>query len=248
MLAAHAGFRGSLREVARAAGLAPEKAYSLGLLHDVGRLGLLVAWPQDYSRILEEANQDGVSLLELERQLFNMDHCEVGQLLVEQWKLPADFRTVAGHHHDPPTDSEKPDFLRVAYLGCQMADSLGYWAAKPLEPTPMEELLALLPAEIRERFPSDPQVLTELIERSVTDGTDALNEPAQEFSADRRKTPRAEGTADDSAEAATPAVTVEPEMFKSPEARPLAWDFMIVVASVVSFLCVFIALLYFSRH
>ncbi len=60
-------------------GWAPEQAYSLGLLHDIGRLGLLVAWPDDYSRILEEANRDGgVPLLELERQLLNMDHCEVG--------------------------------------------------------------------------------------------------------------------------------------------------------------------------
>jgi HD-like signal output (HDOD) protein len=238
------------REVARAAGMAPEKAYSLGLLHDIGRLGLLVAWPADYSRILEEANRDGVSLLELERQLFNMDHCEVGQLLVEQWKLPAEFRTVAGHHHDPPTESGKPDYLRVAYLGCQMADSLGYWAARPLAPIPMEELLVLLPAEIRDRFPADAEVLVELIERSVTDGTDALSEPAQEFSTDGRQT-RSAATAGDSPEGTTPPitapVTVEAEMFRPPETRPLAWDFMIVLASVVSFLCVFMALLYFAR-
>jgi HD-like signal output (HDOD) protein len=240
------------REVARAAGMAPEKAYSLGLLHDIGRLGLLVAWPEDYSRILEEANRDGVSLLEMERQLFNMDHCEVGQLLVEQWKLPADFRTVAGHHHDPPTESGKPDFLRVAYLGCQMADSLGYWAARPLQPVPIEELLALLPAEVRERFPADPEVLTELVERSVSDGSDALSEPAQEFSTGRRKTPQSDETAGDSTEGTAPVittpVTVESEMFKAPEARPLAWDFMIVLASVVSFLCVFVALWYFSSN
>ena len=36
-------------------------------------------------------------------------------------------------------------------------------------------------------------------------------------------------------------------MFRPSEARPLAWDFMIVLASVVSFLFVFMALLYFAR-
>jgi HD-like signal output (HDOD) protein len=235
------------REVARAAGMAAEKAYSLGLLHDIGRLGLLVAWPDDYSRILEEANRDGVSLLELERQLFNMDHCEVGQLLVEQWKLPADFRIVAGHHHDPPTESEKLDPLRVAYLGCQMADSLGYWAARPLAPIPLEELLTLLPAGIRDRFPTDAKVLTELVERSVSDGTDALSEPAQEFSIDRRQASRSAATAGESPEGTTPPATQDAEMFKPSETRPLAWDFMIVLASVVSFLIVFVALLYFAR-
>jgi len=234
------------REVARAAGMAPEQAYSLGLLHDIGRLGLLVAWPDDHSRILEEANRDGVSLLELERQLFNMDHCEVGQLLVEQWKLPAEFRMVAGHHHDPPAESGKLDHLRVAWLGCQMADSLGYWAARPLAPIPLEELLALLPAGIRDRFPANADVLMELIESSVTDGTDALSEPAQEFSTDRRHT-RSAAIAGDSPEKTTPPATQDPEMFRPPETRPLAWDFMIVLASVASFLCVFVALLYFAR-
>src|SRR5690349_8186961 len=33
------------RELARAAGINPDRAYSLGLLHDIGRLGLLVAFP-----------------------------------------------------------------------------------------------------------------------------------------------------------------------------------------------------------
>jgi hypothetical protein len=234
------------REVARAAGMAPEQAYSLGLLHDIGRLGLLVAWPDDYSRILEEANRDGVSLLELERQLFNMDHCEVGRLLVEQWKLPPEFRMVAGHHHDPPAESGTLDHLRVAWLGCQMADSLGYWAARPLAPIPLEELRALLPAGIRERFPVEAEVLTELIERSVTDGTDALSEPAQEFSTERRQT-RSAATAGDSPERTTLSVVQDTEMFRTSEARPLAWDFMIVLASVVSFLCVFVALWYFAR-
>jgi HD-like signal output (HDOD) protein len=229
------------REVARAAGMAPEQAYSLGLLHDIGRLGLLVAWPDDYSRILEEATRDGVSLLELERQLFNMDHCEVGQLLVEQWKLPAEFRMVAGHHHDPPTKSGELDHLSVTYLGCQMADSLGYWAARPLAPISVEQLLTLLPAGMRDRFPAQTDVLVGLIERSVTDGTDALSEQAQEFSTDRRQT-RSAAIAGDSPEKNTPPAIRDTEMFKPSETRPLAWDFMIVLASVVSFLFVFMAL------
>src|SRR5580704_15548506 len=134
------------REVARAAGIPPEQAYSLGLLHDIGRLGLLVAWPDDYNRILEESSRDGTSMLELERELFNMDHCEVGHLLAGQWKLPPQFLAVAGHHHDPQPDSGDLTHLRIAHIGCGMADALGYWATKPFAPPEPAELLSLLPA------------------------------------------------------------------------------------------------------
>jgi hypothetical protein len=127
-----------------------------------------------------------------------------------------------------------------------MADSLGYWAARPLASVPLEELLDLLPAGVRDRFPADAGVLMELIERSVTDGTDALSEPAQEFSTDRRQT-RSAATAGDSPEKIAPPITPDTEMFRPAETRPLAWDFMIVLASVASFLCVFAALLYFAR-
>lgn len=58
------------RELATAAGaIQPEQAYSLGLLHDIGRLGLLVAWPDDYDLMLRKADRNVISLLELEKQI-----------------------------------------------------------------------------------------------------------------------------------------------------------------------------------
>lgn len=76
------------RELARGTGMDPDRAYSLGLLHDIGRLGLLVAYPDAYDGVLKAADRDSVSLLDLEKKRFGMDHCETGRRLVEQWKLP----------------------------------------------------------------------------------------------------------------------------------------------------------------
>jgi len=111
------------RELARACRMPPDFAYSFGLLHDIGRLGLLVAYPAEYSRILQVADRDEVSLLDQEKLLFGIDHRE------------------AGRHHDPP-DGGPVDSLLIGYLGCQMADTLGYSVVEPLRPTPIEELLA----------------------------------------------------------------------------------------------------------
>src|SRR5579872_3611049 len=98
------------RELARAAGTDPDRAYTFGLLHDIGRLGLLVAYPDDYESLFRAADRDAVSLLDLEKKRFGMDHCEAGRQLVDQWKLPHDFCVIAGRHHDPPSGPSL-DFL-----------------------------------------------------------------------------------------------------------------------------------------
>ncbi len=225
------------REIARAAGMPPEEAYSLGLLHDIGRLGLLVAWPDDYNRILDESSRDGSSLLELERELFNMDHCEVGHLLAGQWKLPPQFLAVAGHHHDPQPESGELTHLRIAHIGCRMADTLGYWAAKPAAPAEPDELLALLPPAVRERFPADMEALRNLIGRAVSDGGDAFSQPAQEFT-----------RSDSKLSGPRPDTAVPAELVEGQEARPLAWDLMLVMGSVLTFLIIMAGLVYFARR
>jgi HD-like signal output (HDOD) protein len=222
------------REIARAGGRPPEESYSLGLLHDIGRLGLLAAWPDDYSRILEQANREGRSLLELERELFDMDHCEVGHLLAEQWKLPPQFLSVAGHHHDPQPESEDLNHLSITHIGCRMADALGYWAAKPAALVEPGDLIALLPAAVRENFPADPEELRDLIERAVNDDREALSRPAREFTRPQDAPPN-------------PRPQTAPIQLVVQQRNSLAWDLMLVVGSIVIFLLVLFGLLYFRR-
>jgi hypothetical protein len=166
------------RELARACRAssqapAPESAYSFGLLHDIGRLGLLVAYPAKYSRILKVADRDKVSLLDQEKLLFGMDHCEAGTHLLENCKLPEEFCRVVGRHHDPPgfalgkEVSGPVDSLLIGYLACQMADTLGYSVVTPLKPAAMEELLALLPSSARAHFPSDLEELERIIAKGL---------------------------------------------------------------------------------
>ncbi len=227
------------REIARAAAKPPELAYSLGLLHDIGRLGLLVAWPDDYNRLLQEADRDQISLLDLEKRLFNMDHCEVGRRLVEQWKLPAEFCVVTGRHHDPPAGTTEFDSLRIVSLGCRIAESLGYWVATPLRPLSFPAILDELPSEVRDRFPRDEDALRKIIENSVTGGPDALNQSVPDYV---RSPATGSGSAPSGVE--NPAIR---EMFPSLEARPMAWDFAIVAATVLFMLVAAIVALSFLR-
>lgn len=165
------------REIAAAAGAPqPEQSYSLGLLHDIGRLGLLVSWPADYDQMLRKADRDVYSLVELERERFMMDHCELGRLLIQEWKLPHEFCVVAGRHHDLPAGETELDSLRIAQLSCRLADALEFWVAKPFQPLDIEAVLSELPDSVRHRFPN-PVELSEKIRRSLDVGTSILSGP-----------------------------------------------------------------------
>lgn len=156
------------RQLAQASGHDPDRAYSLGLLHDIGRLGLLVGFPDDYQKLLTEAGRDAISLLDLEQRRFGMDHCEAGRVLMAEWGLPQAMQVATGRHHDPPQGGPF-DMLHVVYLACRMADMLGYFVVAPLKPVAFEELIEMLPENSRERFPGE-DALRQVVEALIGEG------------------------------------------------------------------------------
>ncbi|HEX7362102.1 MAG TPA: HDOD domain-containing protein [Bryobacteraceae bacterium] len=231
------------REIAAAAGVRqPEQAYSLGLLHDIGRLGLLVAWPDDYDLMLRKADRNAISLVELERQLFTMDHCELGRRLIEQWKLPQEFCVVAGRHHDPPDGATELDSLRISHLSCRLADALGFWVAKPFGALDVEEVLSELPNAIRVRLPSDPLELREKIGNSLSVGIAVLSQrPPESVRIPSQKSNTPDLNPD------LPETGSTDAFLTRFESMPAAWDFSVVVITVIVFTLMLAALYAFSR-
>jgi putative nucleotidyltransferase with HDIG domain len=146
-------------ELAKHFSISQDRGYTAGLLHDIGRLGLLVVRPVQYAHLLRDANRSQVALLDLEQKLFGIDHCEAGAWLVEKWGLPAEFRVVAGRHHDAQPDGER-DLLPLVHWACRIADELGFYAAKPFHENQWEELRAQMPFQPA----PDPEVLRRLVE------------------------------------------------------------------------------------
>lgn len=231
------------REIAAAAGAPqPEQAYSLGLLHDIGRLGLLVAWPDDYDLMLRKADRNVTSLVELERQLFTMDHCELGRRLIEQWKLPHEFCVVAGRHHDPAAGATELDSLRISHLSCRLADALEFWVAKPFRPLDVEEVLSELPDAVRLRLPSDPLDLREKIGNALGVGTAVLSEEPPDSApipSERSNTPDFNS---DPPETGSTGASLP--RFESP---PAVWDFSVVLITGIVFTLMLAAAYAFLR-
>jgi len=184
------------RELARAASLSGELGYMLGLLHDIGRLGLLVTYPNDYAQMLREADRDPQSLLDKEQQLFGMDHCEAGRTLAQLWNLPEEFPLILGRHHDPPSGTSL-DMLAVVYYGCRLADVLGFAVLKPLKTATVDEIQAALPPQVAGRFTASVEELTEMVEQKIMmhDAGDAAVHIAQSRAPEAASEPE-QGTAE----------------------------------------------------
>lgn len=105
-------------------------AYTAGLLHDIGRLALIVAHPTQYPAFLDAADARGPELLRLERAVLGMDHCEAGAWFAQQLQLPQVFQDVAGHHHTPEAIGPTPMLARIS-AACQLAEWMGYWVTPP---------------------------------------------------------------------------------------------------------------------
>jgi HD-like signal output (HDOD) protein len=153
-------------ELARSCRMFEDRAYTAGLLHDVGRLGLLLAFPTEYALLLRNSGRNVLELLDCERETLGMDHCEAGRLLAEQWNLPPDFQIIAARHHDPQYNSSL-DLLTLVHVACKLADSLGFWVVQPIRPCSPEEIQAALPPLLAKRITIDADRWRETVERRI---------------------------------------------------------------------------------
>jgi HD-like signal output (HDOD) protein len=117
-------------EIARSCRAFENIAFAGGIMHDLWRLGLLVAYPQEYRHLIRDAEENGLDLLELEEQKLGMSHAEAGRLLTESWGLPEEFRVVNGRHHDS-CDGTEIDLLWIVHVACRLADTLGFAVVSP---------------------------------------------------------------------------------------------------------------------
>jgi len=72
--------------------ITPTDAFTCGLLSDVGTLALASIHSDRYAHMLEKARRQGLTdLLLLERETFDLDHCELAGAMLRDWRLPESF-------------------------------------------------------------------------------------------------------------------------------------------------------------
>jgi HD-like signal output (HDOD) protein len=136
--------------------------YPLGLLHDIGRLGLLKSYGAEYSPVLNSSFEDVDQVLRAERTLLKVDHGIAGAWLVKTWAFPMIFVQTCEHHHEPlsPSDSEP---LQVIKISCRLASSLGFSAVSYARPLGYDDVIQSLPRYVPHgAFPCGTEILAHI--------------------------------------------------------------------------------------
>ncbi len=114
------------------------------LLHDVGKLVLLHAYP-GYPAQVHRGAKTPEERIHQERRELGVDHALVGGVLIRRWGLPSTVATVVERHHNPDVEGE------VAFV--RLADMLAHYeqgsAVSPAEMLQTARVLGLGPNELR---------------------------------------------------------------------------------------------------
>jgi putative nucleotidyltransferase with HDIG domain len=79
----------------------PEEASVCGLLHDIGKVVLMLVFPREFEAVVAEAEATGVTLCQAEKTCFAVTHAEVGYWLAQKWHFPLNLVEAIGYHHTP---------------------------------------------------------------------------------------------------------------------------------------------------
>ncbi|MBN1545476.1 MAG: HDOD domain-containing protein [Syntrophaceae bacterium] len=80
----------------------PELAFLAGMIHDIGRLVLVVNFPQEYKTVLDAASNTTESILDREIRM-GAPHTEIGAWLLKKWNFDTLTIDAALYHHEPAT-------------------------------------------------------------------------------------------------------------------------------------------------
>lgn len=104
------------RAVAQRAQLDEDAAFTLGLLHDIGRLVLISSYPDEYAQAIAYRAEQDCLMHAAERHFFGVDHAEVGAVMAEHWRFAPEVVSAIACHHRPPHACAKTlaDVVHVA--------------------------------------------------------------------------------------------------------------------------------------
>ncbi|MBZ5592860.1 MAG: HDOD domain-containing protein [Acidobacteriia bacterium] len=119
-------------------------SYTAGILHDLGRIALIMLLPEDYASFLEATSGSEVDPRERERELFDYDHCQIGQYLAKVWNFQPALGDVIAHHHDDVTPAT-PRYQALVRASCTAASMSGFHTVGPPRKWEPEMIAALLP-------------------------------------------------------------------------------------------------------
>lgn len=105
--------------------------YTLGLLHDLGKVALDAFRSADVDKVLAIIERQRLPWPLAEAEVLRFDHGFVGQQLLLFWDLPVDMAEAVAYHHQPWRADEHQDMASAVFLADLLAKRMGHHCFDP---------------------------------------------------------------------------------------------------------------------
>ncbi len=99
----------------------PEEVMVSGILHNIGKMLLDLSFQEQLAKILDNMEENEVSMQEAELEIIGVDHPSIGAWLAEQWNLPENIVMGIKYYRQP---MKAPEELRKLPLFVHVGDVL----------------------------------------------------------------------------------------------------------------------------
>lgn len=103
--------------IAEHLGYSPSEMFIAGLIHDIGKLAMLMTFPQDYMLLFEISEPHQFRTVIHEHEEYSISHDEIGMKILKRWLFPNQLIMATGYHHHPeqaPSDIVYPIIVQLA--------------------------------------------------------------------------------------------------------------------------------------
>ena len=101
-----------------------ESQFLCGLLHDVGKLILLMEMPRESNMVYQLRAEGGNMIRDLELEWFGFSSAELGGALLKSWRLPSRIWEPVKYQHNPEASREFFDEAHTLQLALDITDTV----------------------------------------------------------------------------------------------------------------------------
>jgi HD-like signal output (HDOD) protein len=132
----------------------PEEVFVAGLLHDVGKVILILMYPDEYDKAVKESEASAIAIFDTERNHFSETHAAVAGWLSEKWHFPKKLCDCLANHHRPQVSTLAPLETSIVHMADILVKARGIgFSGDNLVPElnpQAHEILNLTEADLRE--------------------------------------------------------------------------------------------------
>jgi putative nucleotidyltransferase with HDIG domain len=93
-----------------------EKAFTVGLLHDIGKIMIARYLPTSLATIVQAVNEEQLAMYDAETRTLGLAHPGFGAWVMSRWNLPTPLIEAVEFHHHPTRAQYSFDLAGIAYL------------------------------------------------------------------------------------------------------------------------------------